>query len=479
MIPGKATVVTCPYCGTKKELMTLGSGNTFGAVRWSDGRVFAPMLPKASFVQKCPKCGKFYLYYKRKCEEGENTSSELGELSYREWNDAYFQFVEENAQLDKSDWEIVRMGLIRAYNDSITGRRSMRPAGFLGTRLEQFLEPLKDDAEFLFIASVIEDYIRDFDGVSAEDTIFKAELYREAGQFDKCEATLALVKRADFSVNERDYYWELYEDIKQRAAQRDTVAFRVMSASEKSEEKEKIRKLKEKMDAESAKREWIEEQEKDPRLKVCKAGHCFSHQEHRCEWCCGEKVVDRVENGAYGKVVKLYVGQRDGQWVLTINPRVKGKPDNFRSITVELVGGYRCNYRIEGDNPNPWCHYAIKLGGDTIIGRDLTKKCDQLIAEDLEEIPFGIPVSQPVVEYVDKGDCSNNVEDRIKRNKKLIVIFAVLSVFLFCIGMPFLFIDMPEVGVIALVGFYLGGMAILLFKKNKELQNRPMGHFAG
>lgn len=173
MIPGKATVVTCPYCGTKKELMTLGSGNTFGAVRWSDGRVFAPMLPKASSVQKCPKCGKFYLYYKQKCEEGENTSSELGELSYREWNDAYFQFVEENAQLDKSDWEIVRMGLIRAYNDSITGRRSMRPAGFLGTRLEQFLEPLKDDAEFLFIASVIEDYIRDFDGVSAEDTILR------------------------------------------------------------------------------------------------------------------------------------------------------------------------------------------------------------------------------------------------------------------------------------------------------------------
>lgn len=276
----------------------------------------------------------------------------------------------------------------------------------------------------------------------------------------------------DFDFNERNYSGELYKDIKQRVAQRDRIVFRVMSASEKYEER--ARKMREEIEmaAEKAKRERIEEQEKDPRLKVCEEGHCFSHLEHRCEWCCSEKVVNRVENGAYGKVVKLYVGQRDGQWVLTINPRVKGKPDNFRSITVELVGGYRRNYRIEGDNPNPWCHYAIKLGGDTIIGRDLTKKCDQLIAEDLEEIPFGIPVSQPVVEYVDKGDCSNNVEDRIKRNKKLIVIFAVLSVFLFCIGMPFLFIDMPEVGVIALVGVFLGGMAILLFKKNKELQNK-------
>lgn len=133
-------------------------------------------------------------------------------------------------------------------------------------------------------------------------------------------------------------------------------------------------------------------------------GHCFSHLERRCEWCCGEKVVDRVEYGTYGKVVKLYVGQRDGQWILTINPWIKGKPDNFKSITVEFVGEYRRSYRIEGDNPNPWCHYAIKLGGDTIMGRDLTKKCDQLIAEQLEEIPLGISASQPVAEEVDERD---------------------------------------------------------------------------
>ena len=49
--------VKCPFCGTKKELMTLVSGNTFGAVYWSDNKRIAPMLPTVSPVQKCSNCG--------------------------------------------------------------------------------------------------------------------------------------------------------------------------------------------------------------------------------------------------------------------------------------------------------------------------------------------------------------------------------------------------------------------------------------
>ena len=51
---GNAEIVKCPYCGTKKELINLVSGNTFGAVYWSDNKRIAPMLPQASPVQKCP-----------------------------------------------------------------------------------------------------------------------------------------------------------------------------------------------------------------------------------------------------------------------------------------------------------------------------------------------------------------------------------------------------------------------------------------
>lgn len=30
MIPGDAKIIKCPFCGAKKELMTLLSGNTLG-----------------------------------------------------------------------------------------------------------------------------------------------------------------------------------------------------------------------------------------------------------------------------------------------------------------------------------------------------------------------------------------------------------------------------------------------------------------
>ncbi len=50
---------------------------------------------------------------------------------------------------------------------------------------------------------------------------------------------------------------------------------------------EKAAKRREEKAEEESRRKWIEEQEKDPRLKVCEEGHCFSHLERQCEWCCG------------------------------------------------------------------------------------------------------------------------------------------------------------------------------------------------
>ena len=55
MTPGNPQIFTCPFCGEKKEIMTLASGNTFGAELWSDNKRIAPMLPEISLVQKCPK----------------------------------------------------------------------------------------------------------------------------------------------------------------------------------------------------------------------------------------------------------------------------------------------------------------------------------------------------------------------------------------------------------------------------------------
>lgn len=60
MIPAPALRAQCPHCKTVKELTNLISGNTIGAIAWSDTQVYYPMLPQNSEVQHCPHCGKYF-----------------------------------------------------------------------------------------------------------------------------------------------------------------------------------------------------------------------------------------------------------------------------------------------------------------------------------------------------------------------------------------------------------------------------------
>ena len=60
--------LTCPYCGGVKHILTILSGNSFGARCWSDGRRYYPMLQVPSPYQKCPHCGHYYT-----CEEAKPT----------------------------------------------------------------------------------------------------------------------------------------------------------------------------------------------------------------------------------------------------------------------------------------------------------------------------------------------------------------------------------------------------------------------
>ena len=58
---GPSRILTCPHCGTKKEVISLLSGNTVGGVVWSDQYVEYPFYKVASDIQKCPHCHKYYV----------------------------------------------------------------------------------------------------------------------------------------------------------------------------------------------------------------------------------------------------------------------------------------------------------------------------------------------------------------------------------------------------------------------------------
>ena len=60
MILGPDRIVACPICHAATRVGTLLSGNTFGAIVFTDGKMIAPMLPEMPALARCKGCGVFY-----------------------------------------------------------------------------------------------------------------------------------------------------------------------------------------------------------------------------------------------------------------------------------------------------------------------------------------------------------------------------------------------------------------------------------
>lgn len=165
MMPGNPQILICPFCGTEKQIMSLISGNTFGAELWSDNKQIAPMLPEISYVQKCPLCGKYYITGRQEVKYAEDGFSfEKGLLTYPEMKEAFTQLSEEGFLNEKEEIN-VRMMLHHAYNDYYY-------------RTEE-KKVISEEDKTLFHENglwLINNLIT--------DSVMKAEFYREIGEVD-------------------------------------------------------------------------------------------------------------------------------------------------------------------------------------------------------------------------------------------------------------------------------------------------------
>ncbi len=184
MTPGPANVLSCPFCGGTKEVMSLISGNTFGATVWSDTRRHYPMLPEVSPIQECPHCHKYYFIEQAKQKHPDDSKSgrrgigELGNLTFRQLFEAKKQM--EALTLTKMQRWILNHQLFMAYNDCF----SREP--------ENMTIPPSDDDKEIYDRTIAEllygiDQSEDYD-------LFHAELLRETGRFD--EATEILLQHS-------------------------------------------------------------------------------------------------------------------------------------------------------------------------------------------------------------------------------------------------------------------------------------------
>lgn len=181
MIPGPPLTAECPKCGDEKKLMSLISGNTFGAVQWSDMYMHATMLPRLSPVQKCHGCGGYFLLSKAKMShtDDDEYSSETGRLSFEEMKEALLKLEKDSLNLEEEF--ALRMEFLHRYNDAFRNYDD---------------ETDEDDTEDFFWKHSDEDkrlnhrnlmaLIAMMDETDNDRLPLIAELYREAGEFEKC-----------------------------------------------------------------------------------------------------------------------------------------------------------------------------------------------------------------------------------------------------------------------------------------------------
>lgn len=159
MTPGPTLILQSPALSQPIQYLTIGSGNTFGARYWSDGKCEAPMLPEAPLLCKSPSEGK--LFWVKDCKV-------IGEWDIFDTNDhpewEHLDEVATPSQADfikalktglaKSDEQIlyVRMRLWWAGNDKIRrGKHATLTKDLLAnlTELEKILSPEKVDQRLL------------------------------------------------------------------------------------------------------------------------------------------------------------------------------------------------------------------------------------------------------------------------------------------------------------------------------------------
>jgi hypothetical protein len=159
MIPGPTIIKKCSACSALIEKHTIASGNTFGAIFWTDGKMDAPMLPDNPKLVKCPHCRSLVWIEKLETvDEAEpfDTMTASAEEPLLLDLDDYFSFIDSNKLLKPDTEKDVRLRAWWRGNDE---RRRGQHSSFSEmetqnlTALKKLLDE-SDDIERLILAEI-------------------------------------------------------------------------------------------------------------------------------------------------------------------------------------------------------------------------------------------------------------------------------------------------------------------------------------
>lgn len=199
MTPGPSIIIQCPHCSELLSRSSLGSGNTFGAIHWSDGKIDAPMLPDFPEIVRCPKCDAFiwvkdvkeigaYDWFNK--DEDDKTPEEWKKAKSVIWPETsdFEKAIEQKQGTSKEREKYLRMQLWWHLNDPV--RNGERSTILLPERENLFIENLQQ------LSLLLEES-------DSSGQIMRAEIARERGEFEKCIVRLMVIPEKYASVCEQ------------------------------------------------------------------------------------------------------------------------------------------------------------------------------------------------------------------------------------------------------------------------------------
>jgi hypothetical protein len=191
MIPGPTYVYACPDCQFRVSKRSIMSGNTFGAIQFSDLRIEAPMKPRYPYITKCKRCActfwlddstkvegtiadRFISFYDDQFARNDEKNPVFGdqleihpalELDQESIKDALFM----NVQRNEEDEKYLRYLLLWEYHKQLLDGTITR-------------ETLNKELDYLENIDIL---LRLIEG-DENSLFFCAELHRFAGRFDRC-----------------------------------------------------------------------------------------------------------------------------------------------------------------------------------------------------------------------------------------------------------------------------------------------------
>lgn len=174
MLPGPELVYKCPNCDNLIKNGSLMSGNTIGALIFSDGKRIAPMLPEFPDLTICKKCDHIFWLSKLKEIGSFNWGQNFQEQNVDDAEfltiDEYFRALELGVPDNIEEEIFIRQRILWTFNDRVRDG-------------EKLFNSENDNAKW---KSNIDRLITILDKDEIDNKIMIAELNRALGNFDKC-----------------------------------------------------------------------------------------------------------------------------------------------------------------------------------------------------------------------------------------------------------------------------------------------------